>query len=118
MSEPERVESRRSDFAPLTCEIVPERDAVRVRPLGALDLATAPMLAAEVAQLRDAGFRRIVVDLRGLDFIDSSGLRALMALHARAGNDGFDLSLVRGDATVQRVFEVTGTGELLPFTES
>ena len=78
--DPERVESSASGPTRFTCEVVPERDAVRVRPLG--------------------------------------GLRALLALNAQARSDGFELGLVRGNATVQRVFEVTGTTDLLPFTDS
>jgi anti-sigma B factor antagonist len=117
MQDPERVESSANEITPFTCEVVPERDAVRVRPVGALDMATAPTLDAEIAQLRDAGFRRILVDLRKLDFMDSSGLRALLTLHARASSDGFELGLVRGNATVHRVFEVTGTTALFPFTD-
>ena len=117
MHDPNRAESPSSDATPFTCEIVPERDRVRVRPHGALDLATAPTLEAEVSQLREAGFRCIVVDLRGLEFLDSSGLRALLALHGEASSDGFALGLIRGNPTVHRVFEVTGTASVLPFSE-
>jgi anti-anti-sigma factor len=118
MSDPERVGPAESESAPFACEVVPEGDTVRVRPLGALDMATAPTLHAEIARLRDAGFGRILVDLRQLEFMDSSGLRALLTLHAQASSDGFHLGLVRGNSTVHRVFEVTGTVELLPFTDS
>ena len=106
-----------SESTPFHCEIVPERDAVRVRPHGALDMATASTLQAEIAQLRDAGFRRLLLDLSTLDFLDSSGLRLLLSLHGEASNDGFVLGFVRGNPRVQRVFEVTGTAEILPFTE-
>jgi hypothetical protein len=44
--------------------------------------------------------------------------RRLLTLYARASSDGFDLGLVRGNPTVQRVFEVTGTTDLLPFTDT
>jgi anti-sigma B factor antagonist len=117
MHDPEPVEIFPSGSEPFTCEVVPERDGVRVRPVGALDMATAPALDAEIAQLRDAGFRRILVDLRRLEFMDSSGLRALLTLHARAGSDGFELGVVRGNPAVHRVFEVTGTKDVLPFTD-
>ena len=118
MHDPEYVGSPASDSTSFACEVVPARDAVHLRPVGALDLATAPTLDAEIARLRDAGFRRIVVDLAKLDFMDSSGLRALLTLNAHASNDGFELGLIRGNPTVQRVFEVTGTTRLLPFTDS
>lgn len=118
MEDPERVVTSAGEPPPFTCEVVPERDAVRVRPLGALDMATASVLHAEIARLREAGFRRVVVDLRNLAFMDSSGLRALLTLHAEASSDGFTLGLVRGNPTVHRVFEITGTEDLLPFTDA
>ena len=117
MHDPEPLEAFASGSEQFTCEVVPERDAVRVRPVGALDMATAPTLDAEIAQLRSAGFRRILVDLGRLEFMDSSGLRALLSLHAQARSDGFELGVVRGNAAVNRVFEVTGTKDLLPFTD-
>ena len=118
MHDPDRVEPSAHEPTPFTCEVVTDGDAVRVGPIGALDMATASTLDARIAQLRGDGFRHIVVDLRRLEFMDSSGLRALLTLHAQASSDGFELGLVRGNATVQRVFDVTGTTGLLPFTDA
>ena len=101
----------------MTCAVVPERAAVRVCPAGDLDLATAPVLQGELA-LRDAGFDRIILDLSALEFMDSTGLRLVLALDAEARRDGFTLSLVRGSAAVQRVFELTGTAGALPFVDA
>jgi anti-anti-sigma factor len=106
------------DAEPFRCDISREREAVRVRALGALDLATVPILEAEVAQLRDAGFRRLVLDLSGLGFMDSSGLRSIIELDAEARQDGFSIALVRGPRAVQRVFELTGTTAQLPFIDA
>jgi anti-anti-sigma factor len=89
-----------------------------VRALGELDLATVPILEAEVAQLREAGFRRLVLDLSGLGFIDSTGLRCIVALDADARRDGFSIALVAGPPAVQRVFELTGTTAQLPFIDA
>ena len=50
--------------------------------------------------------------------MDSTGLRAVLALDAEARRDGFTLSLVRGSAAVQRVFELTGTAGALPFVDA
>jgi anti-anti-sigma factor len=106
------------DAEPFRCDVSPEREAVRVRALGALDLATVPILEAEVAQLRDAGFRRLVLDLSGLGFMDSSGLRFIIELDADARRDGFSIALVAGPPAVQRVFELTGTTAQLPFIDA
>jgi anti-sigma B factor antagonist len=102
----------------LTLTILPERAAVRVRPAGELDMASAPALEVEITALRDAGFKQIVLDLRELEFMDSSGLQLLLALDAEARQDGFNLSLVRGPAAVQRVFELTGMAGALPFVDA
>ena len=100
---------------PLLCEIRPERDAVRVRPAGSLDLVTTPVLRAQVDELLAAGFRRVILDLSGLDFMDSTGLRLMLSLDAQARQDGFSIVLVPGPSAVQRVFEVTCTEAALPF---
>ena len=81
---------------------------------GELDLATAPELEQLVNEHIDAG-QEVVVDLRGLEFMDSSGIRVLVAAHARAGRTGARLVVVRpapGNA-VAKIVEVSGLdGEL------
>ena len=62
--------------------------------------------------------RQLVVDLSGLTFLDSSGLRLLIELAADADRDGFTLGLVPGPPVVQRVFEVSGMRALLPFSDA
>jgi anti-anti-sigma factor len=104
-----------SDSEPLRCEVEPERAAVRVRPVGSLDMATVPVLRAQIDELREAGFRRLILDLSKLDFMDSTGLRLMLSLEAEARRDGFSIALVPGSAAVQRVFEITGTAAVLPF---
>jgi anti-sigma B factor antagonist len=102
----------------LQCEIWPERDAVRVRPVGTLDMATAPLLEDQLGELRTAGFRALLVDLRGLRFMDSTGLRLMLRWDAAARSDGFELRIVPGEPAIQRVFELTGTLDRLPFVDS
>jgi anti-sigma B factor antagonist len=100
----------------LGCEVEPERDSVRVRLVGELDMTTVPVLRAQIVELRQVGFERVVVDLRGLDFMDSTGLRLFLELAAEARRDGFSIALVPGPPAVQRVFKTTGTLAALPFT--
>lgn len=99
------------------CELQPEQSAARVSALGALDVASAPLLDARLRELREAGIRRLIVDLSRLDFMDSSGLRLLLTWNADARDDGYAIEVVPGPKAVQRVFEVTGTSSLLRFTE-
>jgi len=100
---------------PFSCEVRPERGAVRVFALGSLDVATVPALESQLTELRDAGFRRLIIDLSKLGFMDSTGLRLLLKWDAEARQDGFAIDLVPGPPAVQRVFELTGTAGLLPF---
>ena len=102
----------------LSNEIVPERDCVRVRPAGELDVSTVPDLRDELVELRRAGFKRLILDLSKLEYIDSTGLRLVLHLDAEARQDGFELRLVPGGAAVQRVFELTDTADRLPFTDA
>ena len=58
---------------------------------------------------------RLVLDLRGLSFIDSTGLHLLVALHQRAQRDGFQLALVAPAAPADRPIHLCGLHETLPF---
>ena len=108
---------RSDDPGSLTCEVVPEREIVRVRPIGSLDMATGPVLETQLIELREAGFRNLIVDLGGLSFMDSTGLRLVLKWHAEAQNDGFDIAFAPGPPVVQRVFELTGMTEQVRFVE-
>jgi anti-sigma B factor antagonist len=94
----------------------PERDVVYVKPVGELDLATAPQLRDELHELVAAGFMHIAIDLRALLFIDCAGVRLLVELNADARRRRWRLSLIQGRACVRRVLELTATVDILPFT--
>ena len=102
----------------LRCDVLPERDHVRVRPVGTLDMANAPVLEKQLIELRDAGFGELMVDLRRLVFMDSSGLRLLLRWNAESRSNGFRLILVPGAPEIQRLFDITGMTDKLPFTDS
>jgi anti-anti-sigma factor len=71
--------------------------------MGELDLATVPILHAELAALRNAGFRRLILDLSRLEFVDSTGLRCILDYDGEARRDGFTIALIRGpEACAQR----------------
>ena len=86
---------------------------MRVLPVGELDLATTPALEAELHELRRSGFEHVVLDMRGLTFIDSSGIRAILAENRFAGTNGREFSLFSGPPAVQRALELCGLLEHL-----
>ena len=100
------------------CDVSRERDTAHVRTIGELDIASAPVLAAQVAELRQAGCRHVVIDLSGLQFMDSTGLRFLLECYAEARRGHFTLALLPGPPAVQRVFELTHMTAHLPFITS
>ncbi|HKG38087.1 MAG TPA: STAS domain-containing protein [Conexibacter sp.] len=87
--------------------VEPQREYVRVTPYGELDLVTVEELGTEIDQLRSDGIAAIVLDLRQLSFMDSTGLRLLLSLDAAARSDGFDFSIVDGEGPVRRLLELT-----------
>lgn len=82
---------------------------------GELDLASARQLEKSLAAIDEQAPARITIDLRGLAFIDSSGLRTLLLADTRAREHGYELVLIPGQEPVQRVFEMTGALDVLSF---
>ena len=83
---------------------------------GELDIAMAPRLQKTVARLcADGALRRLTIDLRRLDFIDSTGLAAIVFASRLCERCGGELALIRGQDTVQQVFALTGLLDELPF---
>jgi anti-anti-sigma factor len=105
------------ELAPFRIDVEPSRDVVRVIPVGDLDLATTGNLRDEVERLHGAGFNRLVLDLRQLRFMDSTGLRLILEVDAESRNDGWDFSLVPGPDAVQRLFEITHLTSRLDFVD-
>jgi len=99
------------------CDLEPERERVRVRPIGEIDMATVPVVEAHLSELTAAGFRQVTLDLRTVCFLDSTGLRMILEWDARSRADGFSFALVAGPPNVQRLFELTNTTELFSFTD-
>jgi anti-anti-sigma factor len=103
---------------PFRIDVHPERTVVRVAPAGELDIETAPALAAELQELRDSGFDCIVLDLRRLTFMDSTGIALLLAEDGCARRNGHDFRLISGPPAIQRVLEICGVDGLLRYQSS
>ena len=88
-----------------------------VRPVGELDLDTEPQLEQAIAAVREQGAPRLVLDLRELTFMDSTGLRLVIRWDTAAREHGFEFAIVRGPDVVQRVIRLTGMEDQLTFTE-
>jgi anti-anti-sigma factor len=82
---------------------------------GELDMATTRELIETVAQLVGQGVAPLTLDLGALTFMDSTGLRGIFAIRDLCEAHRCELELTLGPRHVQRVFELTGTGDLLPF---
>lgn len=102
-----------------TLQISSERadDAIVLILSGELDIASAPSLERSIETLASEGAERVVIDLSGVTFMDSTGLRALLLAQQRTSGNGHELRLRRGPRQVQRVFELSGTLETFTFEE-
>lgn len=76
---------------------------------GEIDLYTAPRLQSELAAaLSGSGPARLVVDMSGVEFCDSTGMNVLLAAHRHARERGGDLELAAPRAAVRKILQVTG----------
>lgn len=85
---------------------------VRCRPRGDVDLASSAVLGSALDQALAARPSRLVVDLAGVGFFDSSGLNVLLRIRIGALAAGVPLALASPSAAVERVFEITGAGDV------
>jgi anti-anti-sigma factor len=84
---------------------------------GELDLAGAAALEQELARIEAGAPDAVVLDLRDVGFMDSSGLRVIAVASRRAQELGHRLALVPGDEQVMRVFDITRMRERLDFVD-
>ncbi len=97
--------------------VEPAREVVRVKPIGELDLSTAPELREQVAELVAVGFEHVVIDLRGVSSIGATAVALLLRLADQARSSGWRLSLIHGQDQVQGILALTGTRDQLPFDD-
>jgi anti-anti-sigma factor len=97
--------------------VASEAGEVIAAPKGDLDLAVADDFERQIRRLAGDG-RVVVIDLRGVAFLDSSGLRSLLTLRNDAKRNHHRLVLVPGPPAVQRVFHLTATRGLFDWREA
>ena len=78
---------------------------------GQIDLFSAPRFKTALADAIDDGAVDVVVDLTAVDFVDSTALGVLVAVHKRLGLLGGTLAIISGDETLRRVLELTGLAD-------
>jgi anti-sigma B factor antagonist len=81
---------------------------------GEVDVATSPQFREQLIQLVSEGKVRLVLDLEGVDFLDSTGLGTVVSALKRARTHGGDLRLVCTEARITRLFEITGLDKAVP----
>jgi anti-sigma B factor antagonist len=99
--------------SPFEVTIEEQGGTVLVRLAGELDISTATRLEEDLKRLEADGPALLVIDLSGLDFMDSTGLRLLIGADSRARQAGRRLVLVQGNEMVQRVLRLTRLDERL-----
>lgn len=85
---------------------------------GELDVASGPALEQELAKAKASDAQLVILDLRDLEFIDSTGLSILIKAHQQAEESGRRFAVVRGRAQVQRLLGLTGLEERLTLVDS
>lgn len=93
-------------------------DRAHVVLRGELDLSTAEKVERELQRVEELGAKHVVLDLSALTFLDSTGLRLIVGADQRARSSDRRLTVVRGPATVQRVFAITKLDERLEMVDS
>jgi anti-sigma B factor antagonist len=90
-------------------------DGLRVFELsGSLDIATSPTVRASLLEASAGGDHRLIVDLSRVDFLDSTGLGALIGAQRRAKEVGGDVRLVVKEGQIVRLLRTTGLLKVFP----
>jgi anti-sigma B factor antagonist len=75
---------------------------------GSMDIATSPTARGALSEAIDAGTNKLIVDMRQLEFLDSTGLGVLIGAHRRAAENGGSLRLIVSDGPILRLLNITG----------
>jgi anti-sigma B factor antagonist len=114
MGQPE-PDSREYPLEILQVEARTNRRTALIELRGELDIATAPQIAEVLGGLAsaDGGVRHVVLDLRGLTFMDARGVHELVRQNNNAHQHAQNLAIVRGRKAIERLLALTAVEELL-----
>src|SRR5271156_6780483 len=79
---------------------------------GEIDLATAPELRTRIQRELAAGHPRIIIDLLGVSFLDSTALGVMVGGLKQCRAAGGDLELLVAEARILKIFDITGLSEV------
>jgi anti-sigma B factor antagonist len=98
-------------------EVRSENGAQLLSVTGELDLASSPALEEELERVANESPSLVIIDLRALDFMDSTGLSVLIRAHQRAQERGHEFGIVNGSRQVRRLLSLTGVADRLTIVE-
>lgn len=84
---------------------------------GEMDIAEAPRVEAQFKQMEESKPATLLLDLRDLTFMDSTGLRVVLGADRRARDESRRLVIVRGPDSIQRLFTITRLDTRLDFID-
>jgi anti-anti-sigma factor len=100
------------------CLVEPDREMVRIRVIGALDVRSARTLDLGVCDLLAVGFRQMLVDLSEATFIDGAGLRVLVHHAGALAATGGHIHVIPPSAEVKAIFDLPGLRGCLVFEDA
>ena len=102
----------------LATNVTSTGDVITISFSGELDISRADDVERELERIEGERPSLVVFDLRGLEFLDSTGLRVILGADSRGRRDGRRVVIVPGPDSVHRVFRVTLLDRRLEFAES
>ena len=98
-------------------DVLSENGSPMLRISGELDLASSPKLEEALERATATSPSLIIIDLRDLDFMDSTGLSVLIHAHQQAQQSGHRLGIVNGSQQIRRLLSLTGVADRLMVVE-
>lgn len=98
---------------PFRVDVRPQRERVVVVPVGEMDLSTVDVVQAELDGVHATGWKTVVLDLREVSFVDSTGLSLILRTHYLFAEQGLDFSILEDVGPVRRLLDISGVSHVL-----
>lgn len=96
----------------------PRENVAVIALTGEVDVYTSPRVKQEVVDCLNAGCTRLIIDLTGVEYLDSTGLGVLIGALKRARERDGDLKLICDNVRILRIFEITGLTKIFDIVRS